>query len=225
MFIEGHHLLHALLAENDATLRALLARLNVSADRVRTLLPPIPPIPRSAGNPRHREIPVRAAFKQVLAFGAEEAATLNHVRIGTGHLLLGLLRAEGVAAPGPLTQSGVHIEAARSIVSEAGRGLQHLISLRRRRENASLAVMALIIIAVVLGAIATGRIAHGVPPLGWGAMIVAVVGQFVFSAFNSRCPACDARLGTLIRTAGFCPRCGIELTADGSSRSWRSVTP
>jgi ATP-dependent Clp protease ATP-binding subunit ClpA len=221
-FIEGHHLLHALLADNDATLRDVLAQLNVSTARVRTLLPPIP---RIAGDPRHREIPFSEAFKQVLTFGAEEAATLNHVRIGTGHLVLGLLRAEGLAAHGPLTQSGVHIEAVRGLVIEAGRGLQKLISVRRRRENASLAVMALVIIAVVLDTLATGGITRGISPRGWGAIIVAVAGQFVFSAFNSRCPACDARLGRLIRTASFCPRCGIELTADERRRSWRAVAP
>jgi ATP-dependent Clp protease ATP-binding subunit ClpC len=114
--IEGHHLLHALLAETDATVRELLARLDVSVDRVRALLAPIPLI---AGDPRRREIPFSDNFKQVLTFAAEEAGTLNNVSIGTGHLLLGLLRAEGVARLGPLTQSGVGIEAVRNALREA----------------------------------------------------------------------------------------------------------
>jgi ATP-dependent Clp protease ATP-binding subunit ClpA len=113
--IEGHHLLHALLAEKDATVRELLAPLGVSADRVRALLAPIPP---TAVDPRTREIPFSEAVKQVLTFGAEEADTQNHVAIGPGHLLLGLLRVEGAAAGGPLTQSGVHIDAVRIAIRE-----------------------------------------------------------------------------------------------------------
>lgn len=113
--IEEPHLLHALLAETDATVPELFARLGVSADRVRALLAPIPLI---AGDPRIREIPFSDNFKQVLTFAADKAETLNQVRIGTGHLLLGLLRAEGVARLGPLTQSGVGIEAVRNAVRE-----------------------------------------------------------------------------------------------------------
>jgi ATP-dependent Clp protease ATP-binding subunit ClpC len=115
LLIEGHHLLHALLAENDPTVRDLLAQLDVPADGVRAALPPIP---RVAADRSTREIPFSDAFKQVLAFGAEEAHAFNHVGIGPEHLLLGLLRAEAAAAGGPLTQSRVHIESLRIAVRE-----------------------------------------------------------------------------------------------------------
>src|SRR5258706_14834476 len=85
-FIGEHHLLHALTDENDPILREPLAPLDVPSDRVRSLLPPIP---RTTGDPRDREIPFSEAMKQVLTL-----------------------------ANGPLTQSGVRIEAARIAVRE-----------------------------------------------------------------------------------------------------------
>jgi hypothetical protein len=95
----------------------------------------------------------------------------------------------------------------------AARDVHQLFALRQRRENTSLAVMALVIIAVVLGLAVTGRLAHGFPVLAGVIIFVAIIGQFVFSGFNARCPACDERLSNLIRSAHFCPRCGVELAA------------
>jgi hypothetical protein len=97
----------------------------------------------------------------------------------------------------------------------AARDVHRLFTLRQRRENTSLAVMALTIIAVLLGLAVTGRLAHGFPALGGAVIFVAILGQFAYSEFNARCPACDARLGRLIRAAHFCPQCGAALAADG----------
>jgi len=114
-FIEGHHLLHSLLVGQDPIVLALLNRTQVSADR---LLSALPSSPSRAVDTGDREIPFSEELKRALAFAAAEADGLKHAKIGTGHLLLGLLREEESAGRGLLTHAGVHSEAVRTALRE-----------------------------------------------------------------------------------------------------------
>jgi ABC-type transport system involved in cytochrome bd biosynthesis fused ATPase/permease subunit len=90
-------------------------------------------------------------------------------------------------------------------------------SLRRRRESISLVVMAIFIIAMIAFYIATGRIGHGNLMSWMLALLVyfaVTFAQTAYSSLNSRCPACDGRLGDVIRWARFCPRCRAQLMPD-----------
>ena len=96
VYIEPHHLLMGLLREDrhlfDVTLGsptnadALLSE--IQAQYALSDTPPATSV----------DLPLSHASKRILAFGAEESARLNHRHIGTGHLLLGLLREESDAS-------------------------------------------------------------------------------------------------------------------------------
>jgi len=111
--IEPRHLLHALLNAQDPLILSVLRDAQVSAN---CLLSVLPPIPRSPVDHR-REIPFAGEMKRVLTFAADEADALKHAGVGTGHLLLGLVREEESAGGGPLMESGLSIGTTRAAVS------------------------------------------------------------------------------------------------------------
>src|SRR4029077_10631917 len=59
------------------------------------------------------EVPLSAECKRILNFAAEEADRLGHSQIGTGHLLLGILREEKCVAARILVGHGVNATAIR----------------------------------------------------------------------------------------------------------------
>lgn len=59
------------------------------------------------------DLPLSNASKRVLAFAAEEADKLSSKRIGSGHLLLGLLREHKSFAAGVLHDLGVRLNTTR----------------------------------------------------------------------------------------------------------------
>jgi hypothetical protein len=65
------------------------------------------------------DLPLSDESKRVLVFGAEESARLKHDHIGTGHLLLGLLREEKCFAAQLLGEHGVTLEAVRESLLQA----------------------------------------------------------------------------------------------------------
>jgi hypothetical protein len=67
-------------------------------------------------------IPFEGAAKKALELALREAIHLRHDRIGTEHLLLGLIHTEGGAAHHILAARGVRLEAARVVVEELVRG-------------------------------------------------------------------------------------------------------
>jgi ATP-dependent Clp protease ATP-binding subunit ClpA len=67
-------------------------------------------------------IPVERTTKKALELALREALRLKHNYIGTEHILLGLIHAEGGAAHHILTALGVRLEPARVIVEELVRG-------------------------------------------------------------------------------------------------------
>jgi hypothetical protein len=68
--------------------------------------------------------------RQVVVLAQEEAEALGHGRVGTEHLLLGLVRAEDEATAPALAEAGVTAEAARAKVAELLEGQE-----RRRRTH------------------------------------------------------------------------------------------
>ena len=76
----------------------------------------------AAGGSRFRgHLPFDRSAKKALELALREALGLGHNHIGTEHLLLGLLHAEGLART-VLTERGVRLEATRIIVDELVRG-------------------------------------------------------------------------------------------------------
>jgi ATP-dependent Clp protease ATP-binding subunit ClpA len=67
-------------------------------------------------------IPFERTAKKALELALREAIRLEHNYIGTEHILLGLLHAEGGAAHHVLVGLGVRLDAARVIVEELVRG-------------------------------------------------------------------------------------------------------
>src|SRR5579862_1854481 len=62
------------------------------------------------------DMPLSHPAKLALAYGAEEAARMNHAQIDTGHLFLGLLRAPSLASR-ILGSRGVTLEGAREQIA------------------------------------------------------------------------------------------------------------
>lgn len=86
--------------------------------------------------PPPADLPLSSVGKRALAFAAEEADQLSHKRIGTGHLLLGLLREESCFAAEILHDRGASLEATRNELAR----LPHDDSIRKEfvRESGSL---------------------------------------------------------------------------------------
>src|SRR5262249_9655967 len=58
-------------------------------------------------------LPLSNECRRILAYSAEEAERLNHLHIGTEHLLLGILREEKCAAAEILVQHGADLQKTR----------------------------------------------------------------------------------------------------------------
>jgi ATP-dependent Clp protease ATP-binding subunit ClpC len=65
------------------------------------------------------DLPLNSEGKRALAFAAEEADQVSNKSIGTGHLLLGLLREEKCLAAVILDERGVHLESTRKELGRA----------------------------------------------------------------------------------------------------------
>jgi DNA-binding transcriptional regulator YhcF (GntR family) len=116
--VETEHLLLALTHQPGA--RRLLAALGVDFGELRGVVEA--EIARGSGSERvcAREgsgMPYSARAKHVLEFAIQEARDLNHARVGTEHLLLGLIRTERGGAALALQAVGVTLHQARGIVA------------------------------------------------------------------------------------------------------------
>ena len=91
--IEDEHLLNGLIRE-DGEAATILRSLGAAPDRIAALLVAAK---RAPGRSRRLDIPYSANAKRAIWFGVAEALSSGHDSIGSGHLLLGLLRIPGVA--------------------------------------------------------------------------------------------------------------------------------
>ena len=110
-YIGTEHLLLGLVRENGGIAAAVLRNLGVGINTVRSAIEfIIGRGDRIVSGP----LGLTPRAKKVLELAADEARRLNHDYIGTGHLLLGLVReGEGIAA-GALESLGVNLEKVRT---------------------------------------------------------------------------------------------------------------
>ena len=111
------HLLAGLLTQEDSgalhILRASGADLAILQRRVRERMPVRKP------NPPEGEVPLNLRGKWIVDVARYEAQTMGHPQIGTEHLLLALLRAEGTDAARILRNGGLEVAVIRELVRAA----------------------------------------------------------------------------------------------------------
>lgn len=112
--IDTEHLLLGLLREDKQLVERFLTR---GAADVRSEIEK--GISRGERIPTSVEMPLTEDGKNVLNLAAEECERLGHKRIGTEHLLLGMLRAEGSTAARILTNKGAKLEVVRELLKKA----------------------------------------------------------------------------------------------------------
>jgi len=114
--IAPEHLLLGLLELPQSSAVVVLQRLGVDlaalADELARILEPAS-TPASLG-----QLPFTPRAKKVLELSMDEASQLSHDSLGTGHLLLGLLRSEGTVACAALAHGNVTLAAVRRAVAD-----------------------------------------------------------------------------------------------------------
>jgi ATP-dependent Clp protease ATP-binding subunit ClpC len=113
-WIESEHLLLGLLREHSSLADCLLNRSN--ADEIRKEIEQRKPPGKYIST--CVDLPLSVECKRALAFGADEAQRRHHQDIGTGHLLVGLLREEQSLGAELLRAHGVDLETARKDLGE-----------------------------------------------------------------------------------------------------------
>lgn len=110
-FVGTEHLLLALIALGEGTAVAVLGKMGINPETVRTEVEE--QLGTGSGQKMIGNPPYTPRVKKALALAKEEAKSLNHPCIGTGHILLGLLReGDGVAAR-VLKNLGANVEKTR----------------------------------------------------------------------------------------------------------------
>jgi ATP-dependent Clp protease ATP-binding subunit ClpA len=127
--IESEHLLLGLMHDSRAFLQGLA---NASLDGLRKEIEYLKP-PESTSVPTSTDLPLSMPLKRALAYGAEEAERLNHRRVGTEHLLLGLLWERDSFVPDLLHKYGINVESVRRTI--AGQSFGPEGSIRREGIN------------------------------------------------------------------------------------------
>ena len=114
--IESEHLLLGLIRTATPLVTQIFSEAKISTNDLRA------EIERRLRDPQKLstsvEIPFSESAKRALDFAAEEADRLQHLHIGTEHLLLALLRDEPSAAASALTARGLRLEDVRIRVAE-----------------------------------------------------------------------------------------------------------
>ncbi|HEY7484526.1 MAG TPA: Clp protease N-terminal domain-containing protein [Streptosporangiaceae bacterium] len=115
-YIGTEHLLLGLLHDGAGTACQVLARLQVTPEAVREKVGEhVSP----GGEKMRGHVPFSAPAKKSLELSLREALQLGHNYIGSGHLLLGLIREERGTAAVVLAELGVELDRARALVGEA----------------------------------------------------------------------------------------------------------
>jgi Clp amino terminal domain, pathogenicity island component len=113
-FIGTEHILLGLMDDGDSVAARVLAGFGATADRVRARVIDVVGVGHGQGGSGSPPFTPRA--KKVLELSLREALQLHHQHIGTGHMLLGLLReGEGVAAL-VLVEMGLDLSTVRAEV-------------------------------------------------------------------------------------------------------------
>jgi hypothetical protein len=114
-YLGTEHLLVGLVAEDQGLAAAVLRRLGIDEQRIRAefakILVPVAP----GGDPPDEPVQTPRTRKAI-EYAIEEARAVGHTCLGTGHLLLGLLREREGMAGQMLTTFGVRVEDVRQLV-------------------------------------------------------------------------------------------------------------
>jgi len=120
--IGSEHLLLGMLREADPVMTDLIERLDVDVRTLRDeLLGDRVSVERVSTSP---DLPLAEETKKALAFAVHEAESMGHGAVGTEHLMLGLLRAEGCSAAQYLTAHGFDLFQLREEVVRHGREIE-----------------------------------------------------------------------------------------------------
>ena len=117
--IETEHLLLGLLREDERLFARFLpggGNGNMQDTFRRELERRTPPLREKIAT--SIELPLADTTKRALAAAHEESVQLGHRHLGTEHLLLGLLRAEGSAAAEVLSEQGIGFETVRAALAQ-----------------------------------------------------------------------------------------------------------
>lgn len=120
-YVGTEHLLLALTEEGDSLAGRVLARFGVTPPLVRERIEAM--IGRGA-SPVADPIELTPRARKVLGLALEEANRLEHPFVGTGHLLLGLLREGNGIAVGILESRGLTVDELRQRVRDLRQGLE-----------------------------------------------------------------------------------------------------
>jgi len=110
-YIGTEHLLLGLLREREGVASQVLSHLGIEVDRVRAAVVSV--VGRGAQDV-HGEVGLTPRAKIVFELAMEEARGLGNHSIGTGHLLLGLLREGNGIAAGALEHCGLQLSQVRT---------------------------------------------------------------------------------------------------------------
>ena len=114
--IHPDHLLLGVANPSSGLASRLLAEAGIDEAAVAASMPPAPGGP-GPGNP-----PFTGAAKKALELSLREALNMGHAHIGSGHLLLGLLRLEAHERPSALATAGLTLDGARGVVRTQSEG-------------------------------------------------------------------------------------------------------
>ncbi len=117
------HLLLGLMREDSGLVHRLLSMAKQS-DRQQTIEGLRSKVEEQIGPPRPGvstsvDMPLNSHSKRILAYAAEEADLMQQRQIGSGHLLLGILRESGCLAASLLKQEGIELAPARQAIGPA----------------------------------------------------------------------------------------------------------
>ena len=113
-YIETEHLLLGLMREDKLLAHRFLGN-KPAFETIRKQVEAHAPVREKTST--SVDLPLTHECKRVLAYGAEEAERLNHIHIGTEHLLLGLMREENTFAARILRGRGLQLSTVRKEIA------------------------------------------------------------------------------------------------------------
>lgn len=110
------HLLLALVIETDGIAGKTLRQLSITDDDIREEIERFTGYGASAETQSDTYLPYAPKAKQILSYAGDEAKRMGAMKIGTEHILLGLLREDDILAARILTNLGLSLSKTRQMI-------------------------------------------------------------------------------------------------------------
>ncbi|MFD1318929.1 ATP-dependent Clp protease ATP-binding subunit [Loigolactobacillus zhaoyuanensis] len=110
------HLLLALVIETDGIAGKTLRQLSITDDDIREEIERFTGYGTSATTQSDTYLPYAPKAKQILSYAGDEAKRMGAMKIGTEHILLGLLREDDILAARILTNLGLSLSKTRQMI-------------------------------------------------------------------------------------------------------------